>query len=325
MATAYPAITTGGAVTSFVPLTTAFTPSAKCSRYFRLNGPSLVAFDPGYGLDIDPSVRCVPNAVTTWWEQGRLGNSDEEHTAVSLGPLTCPYEWSTVVSSVENESSTLAMCCPSGYYLGNGIPGSVIGDCLSTVSQGMVLTYASTAEMAQDEWHTETTTLTRSSTVGAIAIVGWNIELPTSTSSTTDTTSTLESIPVSSSSPHPSSSSPSLSSSPSHSSSQSSSSSKSHQINQGAIIGIGVGVGLGVGGIALVLAIVCLMRRRKKKNMVALHQPRQNYGTATTQQTLGHKHELYGQQMEPHELPGEFQSLPQREFRRPLPPMELSE
>lgn len=113
MTTVYPAVTSNGAVTSFVPLTTVFTPSAGCSEYFRLNGPSLVAFDPGYGLDIDTDVRCVPSAVTTWWEQGRLGADGESHTAISLGPLVCPYEWHTVATSIEDKSSTLAMCCPS--------------------------------------------------------------------------------------------------------------------------------------------------------------------------------------------------------------------
>lgn len=113
MTTVYPAVTSNGAVTSFVPLTTTFTPSTGCSEYFRLNGPSLVAFDPGYGLDIDTNVRCLPSAVTTWWEQGRLGGDDEGHTAISLGPLVCPDEWRTVASSIDDKSSTLAMCCPS--------------------------------------------------------------------------------------------------------------------------------------------------------------------------------------------------------------------
>ncbi|KAI1772811.1 hypothetical protein F4818DRAFT_443695 [Hypoxylon cercidicola] len=118
MTTVYPAVTNNGAVTSFVPLATVFTPSAGCSEYFRLNGPSLVAFDPGYGLDIDTDVRCLPSAVTTWWEQGRLGGDGEDHTAISLGPLVCPDEWQTVASSVEM-SSTLAMCCPSSLVYGD--------------------------------------------------------------------------------------------------------------------------------------------------------------------------------------------------------------
>ena len=113
MTALYPAETNNGVVTSWIPLTTVFIPSASCSDEFRLNGPSLVAFDPGYGLDINPNVVCAPPAVTTWWEQGRLGQGDDPgHTAASLGPLTCPDAWKTVVSSIKDHSSTLAMCCP---------------------------------------------------------------------------------------------------------------------------------------------------------------------------------------------------------------------
>ncbi|KAF1951066.1 hypothetical protein CC80DRAFT_216566 [Byssothecium circinans] len=68
-----PAETNSGEVTSWIPLSSVYTPSAGCESIFRLNGPSLVAFDPGYGLDINTAVKCAPSAVTTWWEQARLG------------------------------------------------------------------------------------------------------------------------------------------------------------------------------------------------------------------------------------------------------------
>ncbi|KAI0518052.1 hypothetical protein F5B22DRAFT_601534 [Xylaria bambusicola] len=309
MATLYPAINSSGTITSFLPLTTIFTPSIECSRYFRLNGPSLVAFDPGYGLDINSSVRCAPSAVTTWWEQGRLGDNNEDHTALSLGPFTCPYQWSTVVSSVENQSSTHAMCCPSGYYLANGISGFVVGDCLSDVSSGMTLTYASTSTSISDVWYTETTTLARSSVVGAIAIVGWNINLatPTEPGTTSKLTtepskliSTRESIAVSSSSLAPSISSPSPSSN------------NSSRISQGAAAGIGVGVGVGVIGIASLLVTLYVMKKRKKRNVVMPPQSHQGYGSMAVQQPLHElyvapiKHELDNQPAKPHELPGEL-------------------
>ncbi|OJD30143.1 lpxtg-domain-containing protein [Diplodia corticola] len=167
--------TNDGEVTSWIPLTAAFTPTAGCESSFRLNGPSLVAFDPGYGLDIDQRVKCAPSAVTTWWEQGRLEGGPSEHTAVSIQPLTCPDHWSTVVTSIKDESSTQAMCCPSGYYLANGVQGSVAGDCFSDVKGGETLTYASTESSATEVWYTRTTTLSASSHVGAIAVVGWNV------------------------------------------------------------------------------------------------------------------------------------------------------
>jgi hypothetical protein len=83
-------------VTSWIPLTSIFTPSSRCESIFRLNGPSLVAFDPGYGLDINTAVKCAPSAVTSWWEQARLGVRGDEHTALSIKPLTCPHLWTTV-------------------------------------------------------------------------------------------------------------------------------------------------------------------------------------------------------------------------------------
>ncbi|KAK5626092.1 hypothetical protein RRF57_001807 [Xylaria bambusicola] len=328
MALIYPAINSSGTITSFLPLTTIFTPSIECSLYFRLNGPSLVAFDPGYGLDINSSVRCAPSAVTTWWEQGRLGDNDEDHTALSLGPFTCPYEWSTVVTSVENQSSTHAMCCPSGYYLGNAISGSIVGDCLSSVSSGMTLTYASTSTFISDDWYTETTTLTRSSIVGAIAIVGWNIDLMTptepgaTTKLTTDSprpTSTRESIAISSSSLDASTSSPSPFSN------------NSSHISRGAAAGIGVGVGLGVIGTTSLLLILYVMKKRKRRNIAMSPQDRQDYGSMATQQSLHElyvapiKHELDNQPPKPHELPGELRHPIQGESQSCPPVAELEE
>lgn len=113
MTSLYPAETNDGVVTSWIPLTTVYTPPTGCSTQFRLNGPSLVAFDPGYGLDIDSKVICAPPAVTTWWEQGRLGQGAASgHTAASIGPLTCPSSWTTVATSVKDKISTNIMCCP---------------------------------------------------------------------------------------------------------------------------------------------------------------------------------------------------------------------
>lgn len=72
-----------------------------------------MAFDPGYGLEVDTNVICQPPAVTTWWEQAKLGVATKEgHTAASLQPMVCPVAFSTVASSIKDLSSTLAMCCP---------------------------------------------------------------------------------------------------------------------------------------------------------------------------------------------------------------------
>ncbi|RAH68318.1 uncharacterized protein BO66DRAFT_472778 [Aspergillus aculeatinus CBS 121060] len=173
--TSYPAETNSGTVTSYLPLTTAWPSSSGCASIYRLNGPSLVDWDPGYGLDVNSDVVCDAPEVTTWWEQGLLGNGGTLPTRISLGPFTCPEAFSTMKSSVKDASSTLVMCCPSQYYIGDGNTALIDGNCESDVSSGMILTYASTPSGEATSWKIVTTTLTRSWTVGAIAVVGWNI------------------------------------------------------------------------------------------------------------------------------------------------------
>lgn len=159
----------------------------------------------------------------------------------------------------------------------------------------MTLTFASTAFGRSETWNTATTTLTRSSIVGAIAVVGWNIEVESSTTSRPSSSSTrLPSSTQPSSSVH-SYSSMHLSSitskpsvtfisasstsngrtfttshmlqSPASSSTNpgQSSSSSSSGITTGTAIGIGLGVGLGVIGIASLIGAVYLLRRKKRK------------------------------------------------------------
>lgn len=112
MASLYSADTVSGVVTSYIPLTTVFSAPSYCAGMFRQDGPGYMAYDPGYGIDINRDIICQPPAVTTWWEQGALGDAASDHTAVSLGPMTCPHGWSTVATSVKDSVSTAAMCCP---------------------------------------------------------------------------------------------------------------------------------------------------------------------------------------------------------------------
>ncbi|KAL4745270.1 hypothetical protein BDW72DRAFT_61896 [Aspergillus terricola var. indicus] len=263
-ATLYPAETNGDEVTSFIPLTTAWPSSSGCASYFRLNGPSLMAFDPGYGLEINTDVRCCPPAVTTWWNQGLLGGGYEDHTAVSIGPMTCPEDWSTVVSSVRDHSSTLAMCCPPEYYLTDGTPGSVVGRCLSDVSSGMTITYASTPSDDSTAWTIVTTTLSRSSTVGAIGVVGWNMKIatttsPTATSTTTSSTTTSTATSASSATP--------VATDESTVAAATTTTDSASGLSTGAKVGIGVGVGVGALGVVALLVALYLYTRRNKQPM----------------------------------------------------------
>ncbi|KAF2084082.1 hypothetical protein K490DRAFT_49939 [Saccharata proteae CBS 121410] len=261
----YTAETISGEVTQYIPLTTTWTASSDCSRSFRQDGPSLVAFDPGYGLGIDSAVICQPPAVTTWWNQGLLGGGAADHTAVSIMPMTCPAGWSTVVTSVKDGVSTLAMCCPSGYYLANGVSGEVMGDCLSNVQRGMTLTYAWTST-STDDWRIGTTTMTSSSTVGAIAVVGWNVKRTavTATSSSTSS-STSSTVPAQTSSATPTGAAEMISDTATAASSITADSSEPLSSTTTALkAGIGIAVCLGVIGLIALVVAVWLLRRRKK-------------------------------------------------------------
>ena len=113
MITIYPAETNNGVATSWIPLTTVYTPPASCYDVYKDSQGMLMAFDPNYGLDVDSNVQCAPLAETTWWAQTRLGWWGKGHTDASLGPMTCPHQWTTVATSVKDIYSTAAMCCPS--------------------------------------------------------------------------------------------------------------------------------------------------------------------------------------------------------------------
>ncbi|KAJ5588161.1 hypothetical protein N7537_010839 [Penicillium hordei] len=254
----YPAETNSGTVTSYVPLTTTWTPSPECFTKYRLDGPSLMAFDPAYGLDVETGVLCGPPAMTTWWEQGLLGDHGSYATRISIGPMSCPDNWSTLASSTKDSSSVLEMCCPSGFYLGDAVPGSVAGNCLSKVSSGMTLTYGSTANDDSSSWSMATTTMTSSSTVGAIGIVGWNIKYP-STATATSTTSATTTTPSTSVT------------------SQNSNSSSPSSLDTGAKIGIGVGIGVGAIGVIALLTALYLFRRRKQRTAAEPDQSLSHY------------------------------------------------
>lgn len=109
-ATLKPMETVDKRVTSWLPLTSNWNLPSGCSTSFHINAAALTAFDPGYGLEGDPLVRCVPPEIVASSKQAALGQPD---TSISLGPLTCPDYLYTAGISVKDGSSTLAVCCPS--------------------------------------------------------------------------------------------------------------------------------------------------------------------------------------------------------------------
>lgn len=129
----------------------------------------------------------------------------------------------------------------------------------------MILTYASTPSGEATSWKIVTTTLTRSWTVGAIAVVGWNIryDAVTPTATATATTASITTGPEL----------PSTFSSsgiPSTTSNNTSTSAPAppmvtRTLPTGIKVGIGVGAGLGVLGVSALLAALYIFRRRKRQ------------------------------------------------------------
>ncbi|KAG8166589.1 hypothetical protein KVR01_002278 [Diaporthe batatas] len=146
------------------------------------------------------------------------------------------------------------MCCPPGYYLAHSTKGEVVGDCLSNVAGHFsgVFAYIDDGSV----WSVSTGTVTDLTTVGAVAVIGWNIRQTPETASTSPTLSspTTESLS--------STSTPTTSSA---TSSPTSTGGWTSGLPRGAAVGIGVGVGLGVVGLASLIASFILIRRRKRK------------------------------------------------------------
>lgn len=102
-------------VTSWLPLKTPFPLPLGCSSSISAFGTNaIIAFDPGYGLSIDINAKCVPEAVTSWWEtrDARL-TAGGVTTIYSIGPLVCPDAYTTALTSVFDSAKTQILCCPS--------------------------------------------------------------------------------------------------------------------------------------------------------------------------------------------------------------------
>ena len=108
----YPPETNAGTLTSWIPVGTTFPSPSGCeSLYWSVVVDRLAVWDPGYGISVDTNVKCLPPAATTWWDQDRLGV--DTATVVSLGPITCPSDYTTVTTMIQNQFSTFVACCPT--------------------------------------------------------------------------------------------------------------------------------------------------------------------------------------------------------------------
>ncbi|KAI1341380.1 hypothetical protein F5Y15DRAFT_354893 [Xylariaceae sp. FL0016] len=227
--------TNAGVVTSWIPITTAHPTQAGCDQHlWKFIPNTIAAWDPGYGMSVDPDATCHPKPVTTWWLQDRLGINDA--TVLSLGPLTCPQAYYTATASAKDSSSTFVACCPIDYdFISFFDPGNT-GECTSRLNKDDVVTYAERDDSGQ--WGVSTSTVTADTTVAAIPVNGWKIAAETTASGYTNDcqASALETA---------------------------ASTSDSCSSNCEAI-GIGVGVSLGVTGLACLAAGIWIMYRARK-------------------------------------------------------------
>ena len=120
MATTRSPETNFNTVTSWLPLTTTFPYQSGCSSaiwarlgFVQSETFDAVAFDPGYGITVDPAVTCMPSQVTLWWETETAPVLNGLTTRYSVGPIVCPGGFTTAGTSVVNEQSTQVACCPS--------------------------------------------------------------------------------------------------------------------------------------------------------------------------------------------------------------------
>ncbi|KAK6076789.1 hypothetical protein SCUP234_03200 [Seiridium cupressi] len=161
--------TNGGIVTSWAPVTTDFTAASECSSLQFANNPPVVAgWDPGYGVSVDSRYTCHPKAVTTWWLAALLGTN--ANTVFSLGPITCPPEYTTAGSSSKDATSTM-------FYE----PGGT-GECTSKLAAGQEVTYQVRID---GTWTANTTSMQKESSVVGIPINGWTFAATTSEATNT--------------------------------------------------------------------------------------------------------------------------------------------
>ncbi len=111
----HPPETNSDIVTSWLPITSAWPAVPECQTggiYSQIgdNGALQIAYDPFFGISVEPSLTCLPPFATLWWSES---TTVPLFTKTSLGPLVCPEAYSTAYSSTLNAQSTFVACCPS--------------------------------------------------------------------------------------------------------------------------------------------------------------------------------------------------------------------
>ncbi|CZR67976.1 uncharacterized protein PAC_17875 [Phialocephala subalpina] len=232
----YGPVMSSGTVTSYLPLTTAWSAPAQCSSLFLDSGGNLYLNAPEYQNDMPRAPACMPPQISPWWYQS-LNTASPTVTLLGGYDFLCPEAYTTVFSSVVDSTTTIG-CCPSFYSFGGALWSyGNPWQCESTVPAGTI-TYA---QPYTGSLYTTTSRFVSTPTaIWGVQVNGYIFEAAQTNSATTLNPAT-------------STQSDSTSSSSIGSSSGSASSTSSSGLDTGDKIAIGVGLGVGVPSIVIAL------------------------------------------------------------------------
>ncbi|KAJ5673973.1 hypothetical protein N7462_009412 [Penicillium macrosclerotiorum] len=257
MTTTYAPQTSGNTTTSWLPMTTAFTPSAFCGSMIISEGALLTFYDINLLLYLGSSTAsdCLAPAVLSSY----TGNSDP-YTTYSMGPFTCPGSWSEVATTVKDGSSTQTLCCPSNYQ---GIVRQNTDNTLSGWCQSVFGNRSSSLVFLDNELITtkslpayNTTTFGTAMTITATTIMGWNVKAHTATATSTISTDSTASTASSTST----TGAGTATATPANTS--------SHGLSTGAKAGVGVGVAAGALALIAFGLFYFFHKRKQRKNSI---------------------------------------------------------
>lgn len=109
--------TTSGITTSWLPLTTEWTFPVACSQINSAviyNSTLLFSNDPSYKGPRSTGT-CQPSEVDAWWNRRappRITASSNDQHIYSVGPLQCPFGYTTATSITVSPGTIEVGCCP---------------------------------------------------------------------------------------------------------------------------------------------------------------------------------------------------------------------
>lgn len=106
----YGPVTTSGTVTSYVPLTSAWSAPAKCSSLFLDWDRILYLNSPQYENVVARAPACLPPQISPWWYQS-LNTASPTLTLLGGYEFLCPEAYTTIYSVVLDSTTTIG-CCP---------------------------------------------------------------------------------------------------------------------------------------------------------------------------------------------------------------------